>query len=113
MSCHSPTSFDDIDHPINPGKCTTDHISAAGPWLKYKGHLTNISENLRKSSVSYFVQLAHTCPLLLVITVRMRIFYRESPLTLCRPSTTKVVMSTLLLIMTLPAESPRRTPYPA
>ncbi|KAI0036659.1 aconitate hydratase [Vararia minispora EC-137] len=30
------------------GKCTTDHISAAGPWLKYKGHLTNISENLRK-----------------------------------------------------------------
>jgi len=28
------------------GKCTTDHISAAGPWLKYKGHLENISENL-------------------------------------------------------------------
>lgn len=27
------------------GKCTTDHISAAGPWLKYKGHLSNISEN--------------------------------------------------------------------
>ncbi|KAF8337925.1 uncharacterized protein EI90DRAFT_3144323 [Cantharellus anzutake] len=27
------------------GKCTTDHISAAGPWLKFKGHLTNISEN--------------------------------------------------------------------
>jgi homoaconitase len=30
------------------GKCTTDHISAAGPWLKYKGHLSNISENLRE-----------------------------------------------------------------
>ena len=27
------------------GKCTTDHISAAGPWLKYKGHLGNIAEN--------------------------------------------------------------------
>ncbi|KAK9899736.1 putative aconitate hydratase [Cystobasidium minutum MCA 4210] len=27
------------------GKCTTDEISAAGPWLKYKGHLSNISEN--------------------------------------------------------------------
>lgn len=27
------------------GKCTTDHISAAGPWLKYKGHLSNIAEN--------------------------------------------------------------------
>ena len=33
------------------GKCTTDHISAVGPWLKYKGHLTNISENLRKPLV--------------------------------------------------------------
>ena len=27
------------------GKCTTDHISAVGPWLKYKGHLENISNN--------------------------------------------------------------------
>merc|ERR1711963_221491 len=27
------------------GKCTTDHISAAGPWLKYRGHLENISNN--------------------------------------------------------------------
>ncbi|KAM6494982.1 aconitate hydratase [Amanita muscaria] len=28
------------------GKCTTDHISAGGPWLKYRGHLENISKNL-------------------------------------------------------------------
>ena len=28
------------------GKCTTDHISPAGQWLKYRGHLTNISQNL-------------------------------------------------------------------
>eukprot|EP01105_Mastigella_eilhardi_P006345 TRINITY_DN17958_c0_g1_i1.p1 TRINITY_DN17958_c0_g1~~TRINITY_DN17958_c0_g1_i1.p1 ORF type:complete len:786 (-),score=228.22 TRINITY_DN17958_c0_g1_i1:101-2365(-) len=28
------------------GKCTTDHISAAGPWLKYRGHLDNIANNL-------------------------------------------------------------------
>jgi aconitate hydratase len=28
------------------GKCTTDHISAAGPWLKYRGHLENISDNM-------------------------------------------------------------------
>jgi aconitate hydratase len=28
------------------GKCTTDHISQAGPWLKYRGHLDNISDNL-------------------------------------------------------------------
>jgi len=31
------------------GKCTTDHISAAGAWLKYKGHLSNISENTCES----------------------------------------------------------------
>jgi aconitate hydratase len=28
------------------GKCTTDHISPAGPWLRYRGHLTNISQNI-------------------------------------------------------------------
>jgi aconitate hydratase len=28
------------------GKCTTDHISPAGPWLRYRGHLSNISQNL-------------------------------------------------------------------
>ena len=28
------------------GKCTTDHISPAGPWLKYRGHLDNISNNM-------------------------------------------------------------------
>jgi aconitate hydratase len=28
------------------GKCTTDHISAAGPWLKFRGHLDNISDNM-------------------------------------------------------------------
>lgn len=28
------------------GKCTTDHISAAGPWLKYRGHIDNISNNM-------------------------------------------------------------------
>jgi len=28
------------------GKCTTDHISAAGPWLKYRGHLDNIANNM-------------------------------------------------------------------
>lgn len=30
----------------SPGKCTTDHISPAGPWYKYRGHLENISNNL-------------------------------------------------------------------
>jgi len=34
------------------GKCTTDHISAAGPWLKYKGHLTNIAENTLITAVN-------------------------------------------------------------
>lgn len=35
------------------GKCTTDHISAAGPWLKYRGHLDNISNNMFIGAVNY------------------------------------------------------------
>jgi aconitate hydratase len=34
------------------GKCTTDHISMAGPWLKFRGHLTNISENMLIGAVN-------------------------------------------------------------
>ncbi len=36
------------------GKCTTDHISMAGPWLKYRGHLDNISNNMFIGAVNYF-----------------------------------------------------------
>jgi aconitate hydratase len=36
------------------GKCTTDHISAAGPWLKFRGHLENISGNLFLGAVNAF-----------------------------------------------------------
>jgi aconitate hydratase len=36
------------------GKCTTDHISAAGPWLTYRGHLENISGNLFLGVVNAF-----------------------------------------------------------
>ena len=36
------------------GKCTTDHISMAGPWLKYRGHLDNISNNLLLGATNYF-----------------------------------------------------------
>ena len=36
------------------GKCTTDHISAAGPWLKFRGHLENISGNLFAGAVNAF-----------------------------------------------------------
>ena len=36
------------------GKCTTDHISMAGPWLTYRGHLDNISENLLIGAVNDF-----------------------------------------------------------
>jgi len=34
------------------GKCTTDHISMAGPWLKYRGHLENISNNMYIGAVN-------------------------------------------------------------
>jgi len=36
------------------GKCTTDHISAAGPWLKYRGHLENISGNLFLGAINAY-----------------------------------------------------------
>lgn len=36
------------------GKCTTDHISMAGPWLKYRGHLDNISNNLLIGAVNAY-----------------------------------------------------------
>ncbi len=36
------------------GKCTTDHISMAGPWLKYRGHLDNISNNMFIGAVNSF-----------------------------------------------------------
>lgn len=36
------------------GKCTTDHISMAGPWLRYRGHLQNISQNLLMGAVNAF-----------------------------------------------------------
>ncbi len=36
------------------GKCTTDHISMAGPWLKFRGHLDNISNNLLIGAINVF-----------------------------------------------------------
>ena len=36
------------------GKCTTDHISMAGPWLRYRGHLDNISNNCLIGAVNFF-----------------------------------------------------------
>ena len=36
------------------GKCTTDHISPAGKWLKFRGHLDNISNNMYSGAVNYF-----------------------------------------------------------
>lgn len=36
------------------GKCTTDHISMAGPWLRFRGHLDNISNNTLTGAINYF-----------------------------------------------------------
>ncbi|EOR95106.1 Aconitate hydratase [Arcticibacter svalbardensis MN12-7] len=36
------------------GKCTTDHISMAGPWLKFRGHIDNISNNMLIGAMNYF-----------------------------------------------------------
>jgi len=41
------------------GKCTTDHISMAGPWLKYRGHLENISNNMLIGAINFFNEKAN------------------------------------------------------
>lgn len=41
------------------GKCTTDHISMAGPWLKYRGHLENISNNCFIGAINYYNETAN------------------------------------------------------
>jgi aconitate hydratase len=42
------------------GKCTTDHISMAGPWLKYRGHLDNISNNMLIGALNAFNMESNT-----------------------------------------------------
>jgi aconitate hydratase len=42
------------------GKCTTDHISMAGPWLKFRGHLDNISDNMLIGAVNIFNNKTNT-----------------------------------------------------
>ncbi|MBK9388095.1 MAG: aconitate hydratase [Planctomycetes bacterium] len=42
------------------GKCTTDHISPAGPWLKFRGHLDNISDNMFSGAINAFTGEAGT-----------------------------------------------------
>ncbi len=42
------------------GKCTTDHISMAGPWLRFRGHLDNISNNMLIGAVNAFNQKANS-----------------------------------------------------
>jgi len=42
------------------GKCTTDHISMAGPWLRFRGHLENISQNMLIGAVNEFNDLTNS-----------------------------------------------------
>ncbi|GAB3988619.1 aconitate hydratase [Spirosoma daeguense] len=42
------------------GKCTTDHISMAGPWLKYRGHLDNISNNMLIGALNFYNEKTNT-----------------------------------------------------
>jgi len=41
------------------GKCTTDHISMAGPWLRFRGHLDNISNNMLIGAVNFFNEMTN------------------------------------------------------
>lgn len=52
----SPGSTDDMPILVKvKGKCTTDHISPAGPWYKYRGHLENISNNMLLAAANAFL----------------------------------------------------------
>lgn len=52
------------------GKCTTDHISPAGPWLKFRGHLDNISDNMFTGAINAFSGQAGTTKNLLTDQVQ-------------------------------------------
>ncbi|HUR69406.1 MAG TPA: aconitase family protein, partial [Candidatus Thermoplasmatota archaeon] len=58
LSPFQPWNGKDIDHAAlllkAKGKCTTDHISPAGPWLKYRGHINNISDNMFLGAINAF-----------------------------------------------------------
>jgi len=52
-----------IEQPLlikTKGKCTTDHISMAGPWLRFRGHLDNISDNMLIGAVNAFNEKTNT-----------------------------------------------------
>ena len=54
---------DFVDLPVlvkAQGKCTTDHISPAGPWLRFRGHLNNLSDNMFLGAVNAFTDEAGT-----------------------------------------------------
>lgn len=58
LSPFAPWSGEDLEDLLllakAKGKCTTDHISPAGPWLKYRGHLDNISDNMLLTAENAF-----------------------------------------------------------
>lgn len=59
-------AWDGVDYIEQPllikvkGKCTTDHISMAGPWLRFRGHLDNISDNMLIGAVNVFNDKTNT-----------------------------------------------------
>ncbi|MCD7972538.1 MAG: aconitate hydratase [Candidatus Azobacteroides sp.] len=57
------------------GKCTTDHISMAGPWLKFRGHLENISGNMLMGAVNAFNNKTDT-----ILNPQERIYQKVSEL---------------------------------
>jgi aconitate hydratase len=59
----APVAAEYIDMPLllkAKGKCTTDHISMAGPWLRFRGHLDNISNNMFIGAINYINDTANS-----------------------------------------------------
>ena len=60
---HAPMATEYQNMPVLlkvKGKCTTDHISAAGPWLRFRGHLDNISNNMFIGAINYSNEKANS-----------------------------------------------------
>ncbi len=59
----APRNEEFVDMPLLlkvKGKCTTDHISMAGPWLRFRGHLDNISNNMFIGAINYANNMANS-----------------------------------------------------
>jgi aconitate hydratase len=75
------------------GKCTTDHISMAGPWLRFRGHLDNISNNCLIGAINAFNNKTNFVKITLAVNMKVFLTLKEN--------TKKMELILLLLVTTI------------